>query len=97
MYEIADKYDVLGLKDIVKAKFTTACDAYWNRAELAVAAHHVYSTTPDHDKGLRDILARTVSKHVAELVEKPEMEVLLTEFNGLAYGLLKELAKKLAD
>ncbi|KAI4915020.1 hypothetical protein J4E90_005057 [Alternaria incomplexa] len=89
LYEIADKYDVLGLKELVIEKFKRACHSFWNDPSFAAAAHHVFSTTPEHDKGLRDIVLKTIAEHMAELVKKPEVEALLTEFNGLAFGLLK--------
>ncbi|KAF2846094.1 hypothetical protein T440DRAFT_511103 [Plenodomus tracheiphilus IPT5] len=87
MYEIADKYDIVGLKDLVKEKFSRSCKHFWNDEEFAVAAHYAYSTTPDEDKGLRDIVSTTISSHM-EIIEKAEIRVLMTEFNGLALGVL---------
>jgi hypothetical protein len=89
MYEIAEKYDVGGLKELVIEKFSRACEHFWDDAKFSVAAYHVFSTTPDHDKGLRDVISGTIASHMKALVKKPEIETLLTEFNGLAYGLLK--------
>jgi hypothetical protein len=90
MYEIADKYDVVGLKDLVKEKFGRSCQRFWDDPKFAIAAHHAFSTTPDHDKGIREIVSATISAHM-ELVEKPEVKVIMTEFNGLALGILEEL------
>jgi hypothetical protein len=89
MYEIADKYDVVGLKQLVIEKFRRACQHFWNTDKFSVAAHHVFSTTPDHDKGLRDIVSATISAHMG-LIKKPEVKALLNEFNGLALGILEE-------
>ncbi|EDU41348.1 BTB domain containing protein [Pyrenophora tritici-repentis] len=89
MYEIAEKYDVVGLKDLVKEKYDRACSKYWNAPSFAASAYHVFSTTLEHDKGLRDIVFKTIATHMQTLVKKPEVETLLTEFNGLAFGLLK--------
>lgn len=89
MYEIADKYGVVGLKDLTAEKFRRACQKFWDDATFAIAAHHAFSTTPDHDEGLRDIVSKTISDHMSELLKKPDIEALLTEFNGLAFGLLK--------
>ncbi|KAI4664486.1 uncharacterized protein J4E88_010738 [Alternaria novae-zelandiae] len=88
IYEIADKYEVKGLKDLAREKFKRSCEQFWDNDVFAVAAHHVFSTTPDSDKGLRDLVSLTISKHMC-LMDKPEIEALLTEFNGLAFGLLK--------
>ncbi|KAB2104429.1 Kynureninase 2 [Alternaria gaisen] len=89
MYEIADKYDVVGLKDLVIEKFHRACQHFWDSDKFSVAAHHVFSTTLDDDKGLRDIVSATISAHMG-LIKKPEVKVLLNEFNGLALGILEE-------
>ncbi|KAF2134738.1 hypothetical protein P153DRAFT_362478 [Dothidotthia symphoricarpi CBS 119687] len=89
MYEIADKYNIMGLKDLVIEKFSKACQRFWNDCAFPIAAHHAFSTTPEHDKGLRDIVSKTIADHMSDLVKKPEIETLLTEFNGLAFGVLK--------
>lgn len=91
MYEIGDKYNVSGLKELSLHKFQRACGKYWNYPEFAEAANHAFSTTPDDDKGLRDIVCTTISEHMV-LMKEPEVEALLTEFNGLAFGLLKKKA-----
>jgi hypothetical protein len=89
MYEYADRYDVLGLKDLAIEKFSRSCKHFWNKDEFSLAAHHVFSTTVEKDKGLRDIVSTTISAHM-ELVKKPQVKVLMTEFNGLALGILEE-------
>jgi hypothetical protein len=91
MYEIADKYDVVDLKELAQTKFEVACAAYWNDDLFAVAAHHAFSTTMAHDKGLRDIVSGTICDHM-ELIHKPAIETLMTEFNGLSFGILKKKA-----
>ena len=89
MYEIADKYNVDGLKELVKENFDHACQYFWDDAQFAISARHAFSSTLESDKGLRDIICKTIVNHMRQLVDKPEIEALLTEFNGLAYGLLK--------
>lgn len=91
LYELADKYSVVGLKALCQEKFKRACLHFWNDENFSVAANYVFSTTPDHEKGLRDIVSTTISKHMI-LLKKPEIEALMTEFNGLAFGLLKTKA-----
>ncbi|KAH7111835.1 hypothetical protein B0J11DRAFT_598511 [Dendryphion nanum] len=63
MYEIGERYDVQGLKELAKEKFRIAC--------------------------LRIIISQVLASHM-ELINKEEVTALLLEFNGLAYGLLKE-------
>ncbi|KAL6157462.1 hypothetical protein ACJBU6_05013 [Exserohilum turcicum] len=89
MYEIADKYNVVGLKDLVIEKFSRACEQFWYDTYFAIAAHRAYSTTPDNDRGLRDIVCKTIAQNMGALIKKPSVEALLTEFKGLARDLLK--------
>lgn len=46
MYEIGDKYDVVGLEDLAKEKFSRACKHFWNTAEFSLAADHAFSNAP---------------------------------------------------
>ena len=93
MYQIADKYDVDGLKDVAEEKFCRACHHFWNDPCFPVAAHHAFSSTLDNDKSPRNIVSSTISKHM-ELVDKPEIKALMIEFNGLALGILEEMIKE---
>jgi len=92
MYEIGDKYDVIGLKQLAREKFLRVCNEYWDTEYFAPAAHYAFSTTPEEEKGLRDVISNVISQHMA-LLKKPAVETLLDEFNGLAVGLLKLKAK----
>lgn len=94
LYELGDKYDVVGLKDIAKEKFDRACKHFWNTPTFAAAAHHAFSTTVEEDKGLRDIVSATISERI-ELVNDPGVSVLLTQFNGLALSILQAKIKEL--
>jgi hypothetical protein len=89
MYECAEKYGVLGLKDVSKKNFETVCGLAWDKAVFAEAATHVFSSTPDCDNGLRDIIAGTICEH-PELLQKPEIEVMVKEFQGLAFSIIKQ-------
>ena len=70
-----------------------ACAIFWDHDNFPIAANYVFSTTSDNDKGLRDIVSATISEHMV-LLQKPEVEALMTEFNGLAFGLLKAKAAR---
>ncbi|KAH6644293.1 hypothetical protein C7974DRAFT_459937 [Boeremia exigua] len=93
MYEMGDKYDVVGLKDLAKEKFGRACKHFWSTPNFAAAAHHAFSTTVEDDKGLRDIVSATICEHI-ELVNDPGVSVLLTQFSGLALGILQAKVKE---
>jgi hypothetical protein len=94
MYEIGDKYDVVGLKELTLDKFLRSCDKYWDDDHFGPAAHHAFTTTTEDDMGLRDIVSNVISEHM-DLLNKPEVISLLHEFNGLATGILERRAKDL--
>jgi aminopeptidase N len=94
MYQIGDKYDVTGLKELAREKFKRACTKYWDDECLAPAAHHAFSTTVDEDTGLKKVIIQVISDHI-DLLNKPEVMTLLYEFSSLAVGLLQKRAEDL--
>lgn len=48
----------------------------------------VYSSTPSHEKDMREAVADVLGWH-GRLLDKPEIEIAIMEINGLAYELLK--------
>lgn len=87
MYALAEYYGILGMKATALAKFQQSAKTQWDTELFAEAAHIVLTTTVEEDKGLRDILVATISKHM-RLVKKPEFKAVLLQHNSLAYSLL---------
>jgi hypothetical protein len=94
MYEMADKYEVVGLKELAKEKFSRGCKRFWDTPDFPIAAFHAFSTTPEEDKGLRDCVSRSIATNL-QLVRKPKIRALLMKFNGLALGILEAKSKEL--
>lgn len=88
LYELADKYQIAGLKPLIQGKFRAACQLHWAKPEFVSAVEIAFTTTPDEDKGIRSIVVDTLSAH-REIIAKPEMEELMESLNGLAYAVLK--------
>ena len=89
MYEIREQFIVQGLKQLAKEKFRVACDEFWRTSAFPQAAHHAFSSTITEDNGLRGIICKIISNHI-ELIKSKAIAALMMEFNGLAYGLLRE-------
>lgn len=70
------------------AFFSPTDDALRDSPEFGEAIHVVYSTTPSHDKDMRETVADVLGWH-GRLLDKPEIEIAIMEINGLAYELLK--------
>ncbi|KAF3011199.1 hypothetical protein E8E13_011606 [Curvularia kusanoi] len=88
MYEIGEKYVVGGLKELAREKFKRSCDSHWDTPHFAAAVRYVFSSTAEDDTGLRNITIKTISTHI-NVLNKPEINALLNEFNDLAVGLLE--------
>jgi hypothetical protein len=93
MYEIGDKFGTESLKAIALEKFRQACGVFWDSDEFARAAHYAFSTTPDNDMGLREIVAETISQHL-EIFHKPAVEALVQEFHDLAVAVVRLRARE---
>lgn len=91
MYALGEKYVVEGLKTLAKEKFARACGFHWNTKHFATAVECVFEETVESDVGLRDVVIRTVSEHI-NVLNRPEMAVMLHRYGDLAVGLLKSKA-----
>lgn len=96
MYEIADKYDVRGLKGLATRKFNDACSCFWNHEKFAAAARYVFMSTPDGDRCLRNVILETLLENT-ELLSKPEIMSLLQKNNHLCYDVLREMVSTYCD
>ncbi|RMZ67754.1 BTB POZ domain-containing [Pyrenophora seminiperda CCB06] len=94
MYELADKYEVVGLKELAKEKFSRGCKRFWDTPDFYTAASHAFSTTPEKDNGLRDCVSQTIATNM-QLIRKFQVRRLLMRFNGLALGILDAKSKEL--
>lgn len=99
MYAIADKYGILDLKNLAKRRFednfkplharaTLSNISKTVRATLPDLLRVVYTTTPDSDQGLRDILVQVLEPHLDELMAIPEFVVAAKEAGYFAHDVL---------
>lgn len=91
---MANKYEVVGLKELTKEKFNKSCSHFWNTSDFHIAANYTFSTTPEGDGGLRDLINQSIAKHM-ELAQGAAIRKLLTQFNGLALGILNAKSEEL--
>jgi hypothetical protein len=89
IYVLAEKYQVDGLKELALEKFKWCCAVFWYTSDFLLAVRHVFDdSTPENDRGLRDLVTFTIVKHM-EVLSKPEVWALLEEHNGLSTHVLK--------
>jgi hypothetical protein len=94
MYELADKYDVTGLRYLAQKKFYRSCAAFWDTEQFAIAAEHALISTPESDTGLRQVLCQTIRSHI-KLLNVPSVVTLLHKHPDLMYSVLRRQAEEL--
>ncbi|KAL9065532.1 MAG: hypothetical protein Q9161_008184 [Pseudevernia consocians] len=80
MFAVADKYDIAALGDVAKGKFEKALSrtAIANGHYLEVI-NHVYSTTPESNRGLRNVIVEQTQIRGSRIQEDPVLNPRLKE------------------
>ncbi|KAF5561716.1 speckle-type POZ [Fusarium napiforme] len=89
VYAIGEKYGIPGLKAIALSKFETLAKAYANTNDFRIAAEEVYTSTIDQDRGMRDVVVKTVEENVA-LLNDADFEALAKN-TELGHDLLMKI------
>lgn len=92
MYALGSKYDILDLKQAAQKGYKDTVSTAWNGKEFARAIRLAYTTTPEEDKGLRDITSQTILQHREVLLAKEEIEAAVRSIERLPYALLQQSA-----
>ncbi|KAI3573646.1 hypothetical protein IWW34DRAFT_753919 [Fusarium oxysporum f. sp. albedinis] len=99
VYALAEKYDVLGLKEMAQRCFRiiSNCGGCCSK-EFAQACEFVYTTTIDSDRGLRDVVVQSLLEHPRALDEehiRSAMRLLPDlPYDLVLYGRGKEMRKE---
>lgn len=91
MYAVGEIYDIPGLKKLAVQNFEKEVNHSFPRFPAAVRA--IYETTPQSDRGLRDVVLRVCAANAKELMSKPQFEDMMDELG--VFG--KELSRTLAE
>ncbi len=67
MYTMGDKYGIGGLKKVAEVKFEDAVKQKMSPLEFLPAVIKIYESTPDVDRGLRDVAVRLATLSVKSL------------------------------
>jgi hypothetical protein len=88
MYALGSKYGINSLKVVSRDKFSQAISSVWCHRNFVKAVEIVFSTTPDEDKGLRDIAVRMIKQKESALFARKDMRECIRCIEGLAFNLL---------
>ncbi|KAI1130641.1 hypothetical protein F5Y10DRAFT_289054 [Nemania abortiva] len=90
VYALAGKYFINGLKALALQKFETATQKHWAPNDFLEAAQEAYTSTPDSDRGLRDVVVKILYKN-RDLLSQENTQGVLKRLDTLTYDLLMYL------
>ncbi len=88
VYDIADKHDILELKELAKTKFRAQAGSLTSSDEFPSVIKTVYSTTLGSDRGLRDIVSSTCAKEVRALRDNQVFKDTIEEIGAFGVDVL---------
>lgn len=93
VYTIAEKYNIPSLKVLAMEKFDGTVDKGWEDGGFPLAIREIYISTPDSDRGLRDIVRKVVRDNVKALLRRPDMQALMLEVSEFTVDTLDAVVK----
>jgi speckle-type POZ protein len=94
VYQIADKYGMESLKTHAQEKFRNAITTSWGMDDFPLAISIVYGSTPEQDRGLRDLTVEVSLKNIDKLLGRDDFHALLKSTADFAADLIPFLANK---
>lgn len=94
VYAVAEQYAIDGLKAVALEKFVAETKVHWATEDFLQAVELVYSSTPEHDRGLRDVVRNTFYERKRDLMDKENVKRYLREVPDLAYDVLLHVHKE---
>lgn len=84
VYAIAEKYDIPELKELARCKFHVLASSRWPHDGFDAIADAVFSTTPEKDMGLRQIVLDICEEHFFDILRYGEFRGRLLEIQAIA-------------
>ena len=95
MYALGDKYQVKGLQHLAASKFKASLASHWDSPDFITAVQTVYSSTPDSNRLLRDIVVEAFMDYFGtDITKDPAIEAKLDTIDELSFALLKSWPNK---
>ncbi|KAK4494701.1 hypothetical protein PRZ48_014057 [Zasmidium cellare] len=89
LYGLASKYDLADLKDLTTKKMRRAARDALDKDDFAEAIATAFGSTPENDRGMRDVIIQTMLSCTADLVNDPAVEKAINAVEGLSFELFK--------
>ncbi|KAF1943876.1 hypothetical protein EJ02DRAFT_501833 [Clathrospora elynae] len=88
VYALAEKYNLKGLKDLAREKFTASLEHTFPGLEFFNAVDVVFTSTPDNDHGLRKVVAFHLSQQKEMYGMYGRLEHALKSTPSLAFHMI---------
>jgi hypothetical protein len=89
VYSIADRYTIPALKEHAKEKFQKATSVGWAMDDFPLTVAEVYSSTPETDRGLRDLVVQLCQEHLGHLRNNRQFQDVLKRTKDFAADLVR--------
>lgn len=96
MYAMAEFYQVPALKELAKRCFREEVDGEggWADPSFALAVEVVFESTPEGDRGLRDLVVEAACRHFGELKERKEFEEVAQRIGSFSFDVAEALHRR---
>jgi len=94
VYAMGEKHGANSVKDAAREKFREAVQSQWSEAVFPDAVKLVYETTPQNDRGLRNVVTKLAAGHARELlaVDNDRFRTMMGQVADFGRDLSMELA-----
>ncbi len=93
VYSLGEKYNISGLKNLARHYFGYCVWFGWNRFDFSSVIRDVFTSTPESDSGLRNLVLSVAQKNIEALRERKEFDALLKELPEFTLNLFDEELK----
>ncbi|KAL8671910.1 MAG: hypothetical protein Q9168_003603 [Polycauliona sp. 1 TL-2023] len=96
VYALADKYDMPLLKLLAKEKFQTHAADQWTTDDIISIMPIIYSTTPDSDRGLRQIMLNVCLRSTTtnRLMAIEPFQAMLKRDSSMCFDILAAVSRR---
>ena len=94
VYAVAEKYDIPDLKDLAKGKFQSLARSKWPHDDFYALAERVFSTTPDTDMGLRQVVLDICEEHSEDILRNEGSRASFLEIPAIGAVVLRAAVGK---
>ena len=94
VYGLAEKYDVIGLREMSRLHYSASLADHWNTDQLGSTMRMIHFNVDYDDVGLKQVTADLVAAKLGELITKPSFVEALEEIPDFSVRVMETLHTK---